>query len=122
MIGSWAGAMGQPQFMPSNFLELAVDFDGDGRKDIWASVPDVLASIANYLQALGLEDGRALGPRGHCAAGFDYRAQPRDLCRNGRRSASGARTASRCRQAATRSCSFRAARRGRRFWSAKISR
>jgi membrane-bound lytic murein transglycosylase B len=48
MIGSWAGAMGQPQFMPSNFLTLAVDFDRDGRKDIWGSVPDVLASIANF--------------------------------------------------------------------------
>jgi lytic murein transglycosylase len=53
MIGSWAGAMGQPQFMPSNFLTLAVDFDRDGRKDIWGSVPDVLASTANYLQAHG---------------------------------------------------------------------
>ena len=49
MLGSWAGAMGQPQFMPSNFLTLAVDFTGDGRKDIWGSAPDVLASIANFL-------------------------------------------------------------------------
>src|SRR6185295_16680398 len=50
MMGSWAGAMGQPQFMPSNFYEYAVDFSGDGRRDIWTNVPDILASIANYLQ------------------------------------------------------------------------
>lgn len=51
--GSWAGAMGQPQFMPSTFLGHAVDFDGDGRRDIWSSVPDVLASMANYLKSTG---------------------------------------------------------------------
>jgi membrane-bound lytic murein transglycosylase B len=49
MKGSWAGAMGQPQFMPSSYLEYAVDFDGDGRRDIWAAPADVFASIANYL-------------------------------------------------------------------------
>ena len=53
MRGSWAGAMGQPQFMPSSYLEFAVDYDGDGRRDIWTSTPDVLASIANYLKAAG---------------------------------------------------------------------
>jgi membrane-bound lytic murein transglycosylase B len=51
--GSWAGAMGQPQFMPSSYLAYAVDFDGDGRRDIWSSPPDVFASMANYLQAHG---------------------------------------------------------------------
>ena len=51
MLGSWAGAMGQPQFMPSNFYEYAVDFSGDGRRDIWTNVPDVLGSMGNYLQA-----------------------------------------------------------------------
>lgn len=51
--GSWAGAMGQPQFMPSSYLAYAVDFDGDGRRDIWGSPPDVFASIANYLRAHG---------------------------------------------------------------------
>ena len=50
MTGSWAGAMGQPQFMPSSYLKYAVDFDGDGRRDIWRSVPDALASVANYLK------------------------------------------------------------------------
>lgn len=53
MKGSWAGAMGQPQFMPSNVLTLAVDFDGDGRRDIWDNRADVFASIANYLQKRG---------------------------------------------------------------------
>jgi membrane-bound lytic murein transglycosylase B len=51
MRGSWAGALGQPQFMPSSFLLYAQDFDGDGRRDIWKSTPDVFASIANYLSA-----------------------------------------------------------------------
>lgn len=50
MTGSWAGAMGHPQFMPSSYLKYAVDFDKDGRRDIWTSVPDALASIANYLK------------------------------------------------------------------------
>jgi membrane-bound lytic murein transglycosylase B len=59
--GSWAGALGQPQFMPSTFLKDAVDFDGDGRRDIWASTPDVLASIANYLKARGWVEGQRWG-------------------------------------------------------------
>jgi len=59
--GSWAGALGQPQFMPSSFLEFAQDFDGDGRRDIWKSTPDVFASIANYLSAHGWTKGRTWG-------------------------------------------------------------
>jgi membrane-bound lytic murein transglycosylase B len=51
--GSWAGAMGQVQFMPSSYLEFAEDFDGDGHKDIWATPGDVFASIANYLKGHG---------------------------------------------------------------------
>jgi membrane-bound lytic murein transglycosylase B len=51
--GSWAGALGQPQFMPSSFLLYAQDFDGDGRRDIWKSTPDVFASIGNYLAEKG---------------------------------------------------------------------
>ncbi len=51
--GSWAGAMGQPQFMPSSFLRYAVDFDRDGRPDIWQSPADVFASMANYLKGAG---------------------------------------------------------------------
>ena len=53
MTGSWAGAMGQPQFMPSSYLSYAVDFDDDGRRDIWKSTPDALASIANYMKGFG---------------------------------------------------------------------
>lgn len=53
MDGSWAGAMGQCQFMPSSFLRFAVDYDGDGRRDIWNSPPDIFASIANYLHESG---------------------------------------------------------------------
>lgn len=59
--GSWAGAMGQPQFLPSSYLEFAIDFDGDGRADIWNSVPDTLASIANYLNRQGWQKGRDWG-------------------------------------------------------------
>jgi membrane-bound lytic murein transglycosylase B len=61
MLGSWAGAMGQPQFMPSSYLEHAVDFDGDGRHDIWTSEADTLASIANYLRASGWRTGVTWG-------------------------------------------------------------
>jgi membrane-bound lytic murein transglycosylase B len=59
--GSWAGAMGQVQFMPSSYLKYAQDFDGDGRKDIWRSLPDVFASIAFYLQSHGWTPGRLWG-------------------------------------------------------------
>jgi membrane-bound lytic murein transglycosylase B len=59
--GSWAGALGQPQFMPSSYLQYAVDFDGDGRRDIWSSLPDVFASIAFYLQQHGWTAGRSWG-------------------------------------------------------------
>ncbi|KAG0585028.1 hypothetical protein KC19_3G252200 [Ceratodon purpureus] len=55
--GSWAGAMGQCQFMPTSFREYAVDFDGDGRKDIWESKPDIFASIANYFKEHGWKQG-----------------------------------------------------------------
>lgn len=56
MIGSWAGAMGQTQFMPSSYLKFAVDFDNDGKKDIWGSDADALASIANYLHSKGWDE------------------------------------------------------------------
>src|SRR5436305_9488016 len=72
MQGSWAGAMGQPQFKPSNFLTLAVDFDRDGRKDIWGSVPDVLASIANFLKYWGWRAGAGWGYEVVIPHGFDY--------------------------------------------------
>ncbi len=59
--GSWAGALGQPQFMPSSYLLYAQDFDGDGRRDIWESEPDVFASVANYLKEHGWAAGNAWG-------------------------------------------------------------
>jgi lytic murein transglycosylase len=58
MRASWGGALGQPQLLPSNFYKYAVDFDGDGHKDIWSSVPDVLATIANHLRELGWQPGQ----------------------------------------------------------------
>jgi membrane-bound lytic murein transglycosylase B len=61
MRGSWAGAMGQPQFMPSSYLRYAFDFDRDGRRDIWGSTADTLASIANYLRAFGWHNGETWG-------------------------------------------------------------
>lgn len=78
MLGSWAGAMGQSQFMPSSFLAFAVDQDGDGRRDIWNSRPDVFASIANYLASSGWVSGLTWGraarlPPGMTAAGADER-------------------------------------------------
>ncbi|HEX5070430.1 MAG TPA: lytic murein transglycosylase [Vicinamibacterales bacterium] len=59
--GSWAGAMGQPQFMPSSYLANAIDFDGDGRADIWTNLPDVFASIGNYLKKSGWQAGEPWG-------------------------------------------------------------
>jgi membrane-bound lytic murein transglycosylase B len=59
--GSWAGAMGQAQFMPSSYLLFAEDFDGDGRKDIWSTLDDVFASIANYLKGHGWSAGETWG-------------------------------------------------------------
>ena len=59
--GSWAGAMGQPQFMPSSYLTHAVDFDGDGHANIWTSLPDVFASMANYMKNSGWTRGERWG-------------------------------------------------------------
>jgi membrane-bound lytic murein transglycosylase B len=73
MLGSWAGAMGQTQFMPSSFLAYAADGDGDGRRDIWASVPDVLASIANFLKEHGWKPGLPWGFEVALPEGFDFR-------------------------------------------------
>lgn len=88
MTGSYAGAMGQPQFMPSSYLRLAVDFDGDGRRDIWTSVPDVLGSIANFLAHSGWRPGETWGqtvrvPAGLVTAGRDERRRVADWARLG---------------------------------------
>lgn len=72
MRGSWAGAMGQAQFIPTSFLKFAVDFSGDGRRDIWSNVPDVLGSIAHYLQQSGWRRGTPWGFEVIVPNGFDY--------------------------------------------------
>lgn len=72
MVGSWAGAMGQTQFLPSNYLAYAVDADGDGRRDIWGSLPDVIASTANFLARSGWQRGQPWGVEVRLPADFDY--------------------------------------------------
>jgi len=94
MRGSWAGAMGQPQFMPSNFERLAVDFDGDGHRDIWENRGDALASIANYFNRNGWREGepwgRAVLPPGDPSGLDTERRQPlREFARLGYRDADG---------------------------------
>jgi membrane-bound lytic murein transglycosylase B len=77
MIGSWAGAMGQTQFLPSSYLASAVDADGDGRRDIWGSMADVLASTANFLARAGWRADEPWGAEVRLPAGFDpARADP----------------------------------------------
>ncbi|QBG37613.1 lytic murein transglycosylase [Litorilituus sediminis] len=71
MKGSWAGAMGQNQFMPTSFLAYAVDGDGDGKKDIWQNQADVFASMANYLQKEGWSDELTWGRQVKLPEGFD---------------------------------------------------
>jgi len=70
--GSWAGAMGQTQFMPDNYLRLGVDHDGDGKVDIWGSDADALASAANLLARAGWKAGQSWGYEVVLPAGFDY--------------------------------------------------
>ena len=72
MLGSWAGAMGQTQFIPTTYETHAVDFDGDGRRDIWNSSADALASTAHYLQSSGWKQGQPWGFEVTLPAGFDY--------------------------------------------------
>lgn len=71
MVGSWAGAMGQTQFMPSSYLAYAVDADGDGRRDIWGSMADVLASTANFLARAGWRADETWGVEVKLPEGFD---------------------------------------------------
>ncbi|MBO9491448.1 lytic murein transglycosylase [Endozoicomonas sp. G2_1] len=71
MKGSWAGAMGQNQFMPTSFLSYAVDGDGDGKKDIWGNQADVFASMANYLKSEGWNDDLTWGRQVKLPADFD---------------------------------------------------
>ncbi|HET6607052.1 MAG TPA: lytic murein transglycosylase [Rhodopila sp.] len=88
MTGSYAGAMGQPQFMPTSYLRYAVDFEGHGRRDIWTSKPDVLASIANYLAESGWRPGQGWGqavvaPQGLGAPGRDAKRPLAEWARAG---------------------------------------
>ncbi|MDR3536159.1 MAG: lytic murein transglycosylase [Acetobacteraceae bacterium] len=78
MTGSYAGAMGQPQFMPTSYLRYAVDFEGHGRRDIWTSRPDVLGSIANYLARSGWRSGEGWGQQVAVPQGFDPNWAGRD--------------------------------------------
>jgi membrane-bound lytic murein transglycosylase B len=95
MYGSWAGAMGQCQFMPSTYLAYAVDGDGDGRRDIWRSLPDIFASIANYLRAAGWNPGLRWGrevrvpPGAELPTGLDHEAPLDDWAKSGVRLADG---------------------------------
>lgn len=78
MRGSYAGAMGHPQFMPTSFEQLAVDFDGDGRRDIWSNRADALASIANYLARRGWREDEPWGREVTLPEGFDPSLAGRD--------------------------------------------
>jgi len=71
-VGSWAGAMGQSQFMPTSFLDYAVDFDNDGRKDIWNNKADVFASIANFLKSEGWSNQITWGRQVSVPDDFDF--------------------------------------------------
>ncbi len=73
IYGSWAGAMGQTQFIPTTYLAYAVDFDGDGRRDVWQSKKDALGSAANYLAISGWDMTQRWGYEVTLPAGFDYR-------------------------------------------------
>ncbi|MEP3276072.1 MAG: lytic murein transglycosylase [Stappiaceae bacterium] len=72
MTGSWAGAMGHTQFIPTTYQAYAVDIDGDGRRNVWTSVPDALASAAAYLKASGWEAGKTWGYEVKLPRGFNY--------------------------------------------------
>ena len=72
MSGSWAGAMGHTQFIPTTYSAYAVDYDGDGRRNIWESIPDALASTANYLRVSKWQPGETWGYEVDLPQGFDY--------------------------------------------------
>ena len=82
MKGSWAGAMGQCQFMPSSFLRLAVDYDGDGRKDIWTTPADVFASAANYLSQSGWKGNQIWGRKVHLPKAFNIKQANLKICKS----------------------------------------
>ncbi len=79
MVGSWAGAMGQTQFMPAAFAKYAVDYDGDGRRDIWDDLPDVFASTANYLASFGWDGTQGWGQEVRVPPGFPWELTELDV-------------------------------------------
>jgi membrane-bound lytic murein transglycosylase B len=79
MVGSWAGAMGQCQFMPSTYLKFAQDWEGDGKRDIWSDRGDVWASTANYLSSLGWKDDIGWGRPVRLPKGFDKKLISLDI-------------------------------------------
>ena len=81
MASSWAGAMGHTQFLPSHFNKFAVDFNGDGRRDIWGTIPDALASTANHLRQNGWQPGKAWGYEIRLPKGFDCTLEGPDNAR-----------------------------------------
>jgi lytic murein transglycosylase len=94
MIGSWAGAMGQTQFLPQAFLDHAVDGDGDGRRDLWGSMADVMASTANFLSRSGWRAGEPWGLEVQLPPGFDVgRADPQTRQPSAHWAAEGVRAA-----------------------------
>ena len=94
LTGSWAGAMGHTQFIPTTYEAYAVDFDGDGRRDIWNSPADALASAANYLRKSGWVAGKTWGYEVVLPQDFDYR-----LAEDGDRARSASGAASACARA-----------------------
>lgn len=83
MIGSWAGAMGHTQFIPTSYESYAVDYDGDGRRDVWApDAADALASTANYLSHFGWRQGEPWGVEARLPSGFDYKLADQSIRRN----------------------------------------
>ena len=81
MTGSWAGAMGHTQFIPTTYVAYAVDFDGDGKRNVWSPV-DALASTGAYLDKMGWQDGRDVGLRGDPTVGLQHQG---DQCAHNRR-------------------------------------
>lgn len=79
MLGSWAGAMGQPQFMPSTFVRFAVDGDGDGWQDIWHTLPDVFASAANFLSESGWQGDKTWGREVKIPSDFNLELTGREV-------------------------------------------
>lgn len=82
IMGSWAGALGHTQLLPSNYLKFAVDFNGDGKRDIWDTPPDALASTANYLARAGWKAGQTWGYEVVLPKGFNTRLEGRGRARD----------------------------------------